>query len=478
VTDEPLDADDLVAVSSSAAVKPRPTAATSIPGLLSLFQNEWDATMLEAHQLRQALHASRQELSHALYQHDAATRVIARLIRERDAFRAQLEAAAAAAPPPPALEGANGKRGAAAPAAPEGAEAPAGKKAKPALPPAVAEAMSARSAELSKGRKKRVVPASTATPEDLAAYSLQSSVPLHATRKGGIAAVALAPGAPSLSATAGADASVQLYDRAAGRAVAALKGHSKKVNDVAFVGSRSLLASASADGTVRVWRAGAGDAGDDYECAHVLQDQSGDVVSVCVHPTGDYLFSAASDATWALYDVARGACLARVPADGPGAAGYASAALHPDGLILATGASDAGLAVWEARTQKRVASFDGHTGAVTSLSFSENGYHLASAAADGVKLWDLRKLKNFQSLEPYGEGKAAAAVAFDPSGLYLAVGGADARVYGVKQEWRVLAEFGDVPKKGVSALAWAPDARELLVGAADHNLRVFGAARE
>lgn len=33
---------------------------------------------------------------------------------------------------------------------------------------------------------------------------------------------------------------------------------------------------------------------------------------------------------------------------------------------------------------------------ITSLSFSENGYHLATAAADGVKMWDLRKLKNFK----------------------------------------------------------------------------------
>ena len=44
-----------------------------------------------------------------------------------------------------------------------------------------------------------------------------------------------------------------------------------------------------------------------------------------------------------------------------------------------------------------VANLPGHKGPVHSMSFSENGYYLATAADDGVKLWDLRKLKNFQS---------------------------------------------------------------------------------
>jgi len=89
MTGQEMTKDNLLEIKISKGEKPRTVACSSIPGILSTLQSEWDNLMLETFNMKQQLDLTRQELSHSLYQHDASVRVIARLIKERDDIRNQ-----------------------------------------------------------------------------------------------------------------------------------------------------------------------------------------------------------------------------------------------------------------------------------------------------------------------------------------------------------------------------------------------------
>ena len=97
--ERPLTEDELIVLAQTnnnnttreTKIPPRPLQATSFPSLLTAVASEYDAVVLELFDTRQALQDCRQELSQALYQNDAALRVIARLSAERDAARQQLQ---------------------------------------------------------------------------------------------------------------------------------------------------------------------------------------------------------------------------------------------------------------------------------------------------------------------------------------------------------------------------------------------------
>ncbi|CAD6230311.1 unnamed protein product [Miscanthus lutarioriparius] len=156
--------------------------------------------------------------------------------------------------------------------------------------------------------------------------------------------------------------------------------------------------------------------------------------------------------------------------------GYTSASFHPHGLLLGTGMTTAVVKIWDMKTQSHVANLKGHVGPVTAMSFSENGYLLATAARDGVRLWDVRKLTNMRTISPYDSGTPTNAVEFDSSGSYLGIGGSDARVYQAdKAEWNIIRTLPDLSGTGkVTSLKFGADANYIVVGSMVYNLRIFG----
>ena len=121
--------------------------------MLATFHNEWDALMLETHQLKKDLHSVRQELSVSLYQHDAACRVIARLVKERDEARAALVNVQASGRSASTM----GKRTSTAADDDVAFDPVSGstKRSKSGIPTDVIDVLQSKSAELSKMRKKR-----------------------------------------------------------------------------------------------------------------------------------------------------------------------------------------------------------------------------------------------------------------------------------------------------------------------------------
>jgi len=250
-----------------------------------------------------------------------------------------------------------------------------------------------------------------------------------------------------------------------------LKGHKKKVTSVKFHPTEKMAFTTSADGTSMVWGHNAKTGR--YSMQHHFTNHTAEVAGCTVHPSGSYMITASMDKTWCLYDVVAGACRMQVT-DDKITAGYTQVTLHPDGVILGTGTADSIVRIFDVKQQKNVANFKGHSGIITSMAFSENGYYLASGDDKGVvKLWDLRNLKNcnFHTIDATS-ASTVNSLQFDASGSYLAKAGSGLEVYTSKQ-WEVVQTWDD-HSKDVTAVQWGHNAEWFATVSKDRTLKIFG----
>ncbi len=110
-----------------------------------------------------------------------------------------------------------------------------------------------------------------------------------------------------------------------------------------------------------------------------------------------------------------------------------SVSFRPDGSMLASGAWDGTVMLWDAQKGQLLQTLKGHTGWVRSVAFHPDGSTLASGSWDGtVRLWDVHKGQLLHTLREYAEAgpglKAVMSVAFAPDGSTLASGTWDGTV--------------------------------------------------
>ena len=285
VSGEELSLDDLVDLRQARVVKPRAPQQTSIPALLSTFQDEWDAIALETYTLKQQLAETRQELSTALYYNDSAQRVIARLQKERDEARDALSRVQVTAT-------ANGVHGANGDAMQVDGQP---------LPEEIVAKIEQTQTRLQGTRRKRPVPADWATGDEIASYKLSNTQDTQFT------------GAKTLAVDetgdfflcGDSDGDIGVYDLKQNAFTIRSNVGAGAITSGAWANDKPIVATSS--GAVVVTEGGSAKA--------KFHQHAGAATAVAVHPCGDLIASTGIDKSYVLYDLHTERVLTQIYAD-------------------------------------------------------------------------------------------------------------------------------------------------------------------
>ncbi|MEH2115496.1 nSTAND1 domain-containing NTPase [Nostoc sp.] len=237
-----------------------------------------------------------------------------------------------------------------------------------------------------------------------------------------------------------------------------LEGHISGVNSVTFSSDRSLIASASADNTIKLWHP-------DGSLVKTLSGHDDVVNSVSFSPDSQILASASQDKTIKLWS-REGQLLATLLGH---QAVVNSVSFSPDGQIIASASTDKTVKLWS-RDGKLLKTLQGHNRAVLGVAWSTDGQTLASGSADKtVKLWsrDGKLLKTWQ-----GHEDAVLSVAWSPDSQTIASASLDQTIKLWNLNGKLLRTLSG-HSAGVTSVSFSPDGKTIASASTDETIKLW-----
>lgn len=258
--------------------------------------------------------------------------------------------------------------------------------------------------------------------------------------------------------------------------------HKAHIETVTFAPNGQMLASASWDGTVKLWTLGDDDS---LQGPSKILDHGFQVNDAAFSPNGQRLASGGDDKQvwlwqWDDSNDQKGKHVCRRPFKHDGRVN--AVAFAPDGTLLASGSLDGETKLWQVPDcELSMTLGDKDENWVNALAFSPNGQILASAHKDGqIKLWDAGSGDLLPALSGGGHPNPSAqdrpyveSIAFSPDGALLASASYDhtAILWNIRDRSPWCPPFQHDNR--VNTVAFSSDGQVLATGSRDGKIRFW-----
>ena len=192
-----------------------------------------------------------------------------------------------------------------------------------------------------------------------------------------------------------------------------LKGHEAAITSVDISPNGNIIASASDDFTVKIWRK-------DGKLIRTLREHQAEVKSVSFSPDGNMIATASWDGTVKLWKTSDGTNIRTIKGN---AKFIFSVDWSPQGNTIAVGMDNV-IKILRVSDGSLLSILKGHNYYVRAIKFSPDGEILASGGWDKtIKLWSTKDGRLIHTLK--GHKKQVRGIAFSPDGKIIASGGDD-----------------------------------------------------